>query len=66
MKIIAQCPSCGHNWQCDEYVVDRRLRCPNCNKLFKVPKLNEVKKAFDKIKNAKSSVYIDQAGNIYG
>ena len=66
MEIITQCPSCGHNWRCEEYAADRRLRCPNCKKLFKVPKLNEVEKAFNKIKNAKSSVYIDQAGNTYG
>jgi uncharacterized C2H2 Zn-finger protein len=66
MEIITQCPSCGHNWRCEECAADRRLRCPNCNKLFKVPKLNEVEKAFNKIKNAKSSVYIDQAGNTYG
>ena len=66
MEIIAQCPSCGHNWRCKEFAADRRLRCPNCSKLFKVPKLDEVENALNKIKIAKSSVYIDKAGKTYG
>lgn len=66
MNIITQCPSCGHNWKCGECAADRRLRCPNCDKLFKVPKLNEIEEAYDKVTNSKSSVYIDQAGNTYG
>jgi len=66
MQIIAQCPQCGSNWLLDANAADRRIKCKNCKKLFKVPKLEEVPKAVKIIKQAKSTIYVDQNGKTYG
>lgn len=66
MQIIAQCPGCGNAWLLDAGAADRRVRCPNCRRLFKVPNLDEVPKAVKVIKHAKGTVYVDQAGKTYG
>ena len=66
MQIIAQCPSCSNNWLLDANAVDRRIRCPNCHRLFKIPKLDEVPKAVEVIKGAKGTIYVDEAGKTYG
>jgi len=66
MQIIAQCPRCGSAWLLDSDAADRRVRCPTCGKLFKVPKLDEVPKAVKVIKQAKGTIYVDEAGKTYG
>jgi predicted Zn finger-like uncharacterized protein len=66
MKIIAQCPRCKASWLLTQDAADRRIRCKNCNRLFKVPRLDEVPKAARIIKNAKGTVYVDQTGRTYG
>ncbi len=66
MQIIAQCPKCGNNWLLDASAADRRIRCRKCHRLFKVPKLEEVPKAIKVIKQAKSTIYVDQNGKTYG
>jgi hypothetical protein len=66
MKIITQCPLCGYSWLLDESAVDRRIRCQNCHRLFKVPKLEDLPKAAKVIKNAKGTVYVDESGKTYG
>ena len=66
MQIIAQCPRCGNNWLLDASAADRRIRCPSCRKLFKIPKLDEVPKAVEIIKNAKGTIYVDETGKTYG
>ena len=66
MQIIAQCPKCGNSWILDSSAADRRIRCQNCHKLFKVPKLDEVPKAIKIIKQAKGTIYVDENGKIYG
>jgi hypothetical protein len=66
MQIIAQCPVCGYSWLLDDTAADRRIRCRNCRKLFKVPKLEDVPKAARVIKGAKGTVYVDEAGKTYG
>ena len=65
MQIIAQCPQCGSNWLLDANAADRRIKCKNCKKLFKVPKLEEVPKAVKIIKQAKGIIYVDQNGKTY-
>lgn len=45
---------------------DRRITCPECGIIFKVPKLDEVPKAARIIKQANSSLYVDEDGKIYG
>jgi hypothetical protein len=66
MQIISQCPLCGYSWLLDGSSADRRIRCKNCHKLFKVPNLEDVPKATRVIKNAKGTVYVDEAGRTYG
>ncbi len=66
MQIIAQCPGCGNNWLLNGSSADKRVRCCKCNRLFKIPKLEEVPKAVKVIKSAKGTVYVDEAGNTYG
>ena len=66
MQIIAQCPRCGHHWLLDESAADRRIRCPNCRRLFKVPKLEEMPRAVKTIKSVKGTVYVDENGKTYG
>jgi predicted Zn finger-like uncharacterized protein len=66
MQIIAQCPRCGTAWLLDSSAADRRIRCPKCGRLFKVPKLDEVPKAVKVIKQARGTIYVDEAGKTYG
>ena len=66
MHIIAQCPSCGNSWLLDAAAADRRMRCQSCNRLYKVPKLEEVPEATKIVKHAKGAVYVDHNGNTYG
>jgi DNA-directed RNA polymerase subunit RPC12/RpoP len=66
MQIIAQCPRCGNAWLLGADAADRRIRCRNCNRLFKVPSLAEVPRAVKVIKQANGTVYVDQNGKIYG
>ena len=66
MEIIAQCPGCGNRWRLTAAAADRRIRCPKCRKLFKIPKLEEVPKAAETVKHAKGSIYVDEAGKTYG
>jgi len=66
MKIITQCPLCGYTWLLDESAADRRIRCQNCHRLFKVPKLEDLPKAAKVIKDAKGTVYVDESGKTFG
>lgn len=66
MQIIARCPRCGSTWALDGAAADRRVACPKCRKLFKVPALNEVSKAAGLIKTAKGPLFVDEDGKVYG
>jgi hypothetical protein len=66
MQIIAECPLCGYSWLLDGSAADRRIRCRNCRKLFKIPKLEEVPKAVKIIRRAKGACYVDETGKTYG
>jgi tRNA(Ile2) C34 agmatinyltransferase TiaS len=66
MQIIARCPFCGYCWLLDESAADKRIRCQNCKKLFKVPRIEDVPKAAKIIKDAKGTVYVDESGKTYG
>jgi len=66
VRIIAQCPMCGNAWLLGPDAADRRVRCRICHRLFRVPKLDEVPKAVKVIKQAKGTVYVDEAGKTYG
>jgi len=66
MQIIAQCPNCGNNWLLDPDAADRRITCPACRRLFKVPNLEDMPKAVKIIERAKGTIYVDQNGKTYG
>jgi uncharacterized Zn finger protein len=66
VQIIAKCPKCSNNWILDSSGADRRITCRKCGKLFKVPKLQDVPRAIRVIKEAKGTVYVDEAGKTYG
>lgn len=66
MHIIARCPRCGCRWWLDASSADRRVRCRKCRTLLKVPDLAEVSDAADVINHAKSDVYVDGEGKLFG
>jgi uncharacterized paraquat-inducible protein A len=45
---------------------DKRKRCKNCGRLFKVPALEQLQKAIEQIRQAHTRVYVDEKGNVYG
>lgn len=66
MEIIAKCPGCKQASRLESRAVDKRIRCPRCARLFKVPDLDELSKAVEIIGNAKGPIYVDEEGEIYG
>lgn len=66
MRIILKCPRCGYRWWLDIAAADRRLRCRKCFLLLKVPHLSELSDATAILDEAKSEMYIDDAGKLYG
>ncbi|MCD4831042.1 MAG: hypothetical protein K8R02_04440 [Anaerohalosphaeraceae bacterium] len=66
MQILAKCPNCRNNWLLDAQACDRRVPCPSCKKLFKVPKLAENIEAVKLINQSRSTAYIDMNGKTYG
>ena len=66
MQIRATCPGCHHVWRLDASATDRRIRCGQCGRLFKVPKPEELAKATQIIQHAKGAVYVDEDGKTYG
>jgi len=66
MQIIAKCPGCCRVWQLDSSAADRRIRCRECGKLFKVPNSDELPRAAKVIKETKGTIYVDEAGRTYG
>ncbi|MBN2588261.1 MAG: hypothetical protein JXA96_00230 [Sedimentisphaerales bacterium] len=66
MQIIAQCPFCENSWILDDDHQDKRIRCKKCRRIFRVPKLDEIPKAADVIRESKSSVYVDESGKMFG
>jgi hypothetical protein len=65
MQIISKCPMCGFSWLLDD-AIDRRIRCRNCRKLFKIPKLEEMQKAVRVIRTAKGACFVDEQGKTFG
>jgi hypothetical protein len=66
MQIIAKCPYCSNTWLLAADAADRRITCPKCRNLFKVPNLDELPKAVKIIKQAKTTIYADESGKTYG
>jgi hypothetical protein len=66
MQMIVQCPHCGFRWWLAAAAADRRLRCCQCLRLLKIPDLTEVSDAAQVLCDAKSQLYVDDAGRTYG
>jgi len=66
MQIIARCPYCGSCWLLASSAADRRITCRKCQNLFKVPRLQDLPRALSLITEAKTAIYVDQAGEAYG
>lgn len=66
MQIVATCPGCSSSFLLDGSAADRRVRCPRCRQLFKVPHLDEVPQAVKVITGAQGTVYVDEHGKTYG
>ena len=66
MQIIAKCPKCTSTWLLESKAADRRIRCRKCGRLFKVPSSDELPEATKVIKQAKGTIYVDEAGKTYG
>ena len=66
MEIIAQCPACNASWLLDEISQDKRIKCKKCGKIFRVPKVEELPNAKNIIRDAKSIIYVDEKGRLFG
>ena len=66
MKLLAKCPKCLQKLELTANMADKRIRCPKCHELFKVPDIQSLNKAIEIIANARAQVYVDQDGKIYG
>ena len=66
MHIILKCPRCSYRWWVDITATDRRLRCRKCFLLLKVPHLAELSDATNILDEARSDLYVDDAGRTYG
>ena len=66
MFIIAKCPHCGYRWWLDAAAVDRRVRCRKCQRLLRIPSTQEVSEAVSIVTEAKSAVFVDDAGHTFG
>lgn len=66
MQIIAQCPRCSSSCLLDADATDRRIRCQRCHRLFKVPKTEEMFRAYNLVKQVSGSLYVDENGKMYG
>lgn len=66
MQLLARCPDCGLEMRLLFEDADKRKRCRHCGRLFKVPALEQMQKALERIGQAQARVYVDEKGNLYG
>ena len=66
MQIMATCPGCHRVRLLEAEAADRRIKCAQCGRLFKVPKPEDVPEAAKIIERAKGTVYVDENGKTYG
>ncbi len=66
MKLLAGCPNCGRTLHLSLSAADRRIACPACGRMFKVPDLGDLQKALSVADAAKGAIYVDEDGNVYG
>lgn len=66
MQLLAKCPKCSVVLELKLSDADKRKHCPQCGRLFSVPDLEHLKKALSILKEAGSTVYVDEKGRMYG
>lgn len=66
MRLLARCPDCGLEMNLYLEDADRRKRCRQCGRLFKVPALEQMHEALCLIRQAHTRVYVDEKGHVYG
>ncbi len=66
MKLLAQCPVCRMTMELSMNDADKRIRCQRCRRLFKVPDMEKMKTAMERLAGAASDVFVDEQGNVYG
>lgn len=66
MEVIAKCPGCQTQWEMDKNAVDRRVTCSQCGCLFRIPMLQEIPKATQVLRGARSCLFVDKEGHTYG
>jgi hypothetical protein len=66
MQIIASCPECAGKVSLRADAADRRIRCPRCGRLLKVPKLEDMPEALRLIEQSTGTIYVDEEGRVYG
>ena len=66
MKISIKCPRCYNKILLSSTAADRRITCPKCLILFKVPAMDELGEALNAIKGTRGGVFVDEKGNCFG
>jgi len=66
MQIIASCPKCANRVRLSDDAADKRLRCPRCRGVLKIPKLEDLPDALRLIKQSAGKIYVDEHGKVYG
>jgi uncharacterized paraquat-inducible protein A len=66
MRLLTKCPECGTAIELTLADADRRKRCPRCRGLFHVPDTDALHNALTLLRSARSDVYVDEKGNLYG
>lgn len=66
MRLLARCPRCGREMELALADADKRKQCRRCGRLFKVPQPEHLQKALSLLEQARTRVYVDEKGNLYG
>ncbi|MCF7954398.1 MAG: hypothetical protein K9M75_01215 [Phycisphaerae bacterium] len=66
MKICVKCPRCNDRILLSSHAADRRITCPKCLILFKVPAMEELGDALSAIEGTRGGVFVDGKGNCFG
>ncbi|HSV27294.1 MAG TPA: hypothetical protein VLH60_05320 [Sedimentisphaerales bacterium] len=66
MKVLAKCPQCSRVAELGADAPDRRLKCAQCGRRFKVPAWSELEDAARIIRTDNGAIYIDENGRVYG
>jgi len=66
MKMSVKCPRCNDRILLTSSAADRRITCPKCLILFKVPAMDELGDALRAIEGTHGGVFVDEKGNCFG